>query len=84
MVLQFQSKFPLDKAFQNFTAKVNSTQKSGTGLLIPQKNNFKLERSISDKCKVLHLGLGNPRYQSMLQDSEIESSPTERLGDAAG
>ncbi|GAB0206025.1 cAMP-dependent protein kinase inhibitor alpha [Grus japonensis] len=30
------------------------------------------------KCKVLHLGQGNPQYQSRLEDEWIESSPVEK------
>ncbi|KAJ7417421.1 hypothetical protein BTVI_33000 [Pitangus sulphuratus] len=30
------------------------------------------------KCKVLHLGQGNPQYQYMLGDKQVESSPAEK------
>jgi len=30
------------------------------------------------KCKVLHLGQGNPQYQCRLRDEGIESSPAQK------
>ncbi|GAB0176238.1 hypothetical protein GRJ2_000089000 [Grus japonensis] len=37
------------------------------------------------KCKALHMGQGNPRYQYRLEDEGIESSPEEKeLGDGDG
>jgi len=38
-------------------------------------NLIKLNKS---KCKVLHMGRGNPRYQYRLGDEGIESSPDEK------
>ena len=36
-----------------------------------------LMRSNKSKCKVLHLGRGNPYYQYKLVDERIEHSPVE-------
>jgi len=37
-----------------------------------------LMRFNKSKCKVLHLGQGNPHYQYKLEDERIVSSPSKR------
>ena len=37
-----------------------------------------LMRFCKDKCKVLHLGRGNPLYQNKLGDVRIECSPAKK------
>ncbi|KAJ7424076.1 hypothetical protein BTVI_07733 [Pitangus sulphuratus] len=45
----------------------------------------KLMQFTKTKCKELHLGLHNPRYQHRLGDEHIKSSPTEKdLGELVG
>ncbi|TRZ15051.1 hypothetical protein HGM15179_012031 [Zosterops borbonicus] len=73
------SKASFEKVTNEICTHLNNIYKeegwTSTGF---RSGSVKLKKFNKAKCKVLHLGQGNPKYKSRLKDKQLESSPAEK------
>jgi len=84
LALIFRNK-PISWKYTDLWTRLSGAVEIPEGQDTTQRDQSKLEKWAhvnlfnKDKCKILHMGRGNPWYQYSLVDEGIESSPSEKV-----